>query len=223
MKGVIPWQSASSWPHAVPELEIDLGKTGLIVVDVQNYSDKNAAIVPQCVRLRDFFHQNGLEVIYLRVGSLLPGRRDMHAKRALAWMKPPGDAPGKEVYPGTNNHQIVSELTPEPGELVINKNSSGAFNSSGIERYLQAMGLQNLVFCGAATSRCVDNTARGAADRGYNVILVDDACVDPVQRNHCTTVRTFGDAFGAVKTTDQVIAQLGALAEDLPMAAAAKA
>ena len=126
------------------------------------------------------------------------------------------------VYPGTWNHQVVDELTPEPGELVIDKNSSGPFNSSGIDRYLQAAGLQNLVFWGAATSRCVDNTARGAADRGYNVILVDDACVDPVQRNHCTTVRTFGDAFGAVKPTDEVIVQLGALATEYPMLAAVK-
>ena len=222
MTGVIPWQSTGRWPHAIPELEIDLKKTGLIIVDVQNYSEKNAAIVPQCIRLRDFFHQHGLEVIYLRVGSLLPGRRDMHAKRALSWMKPPGDGPAMVVYPGTWNHQVVDELTPEPGELVIDKNSSGAFNSSGIDRYLQAAGLQNLVFCGAATSRCVDNTARGAADRGYNAILVDDACVDPVQRNHCTTVRTFGDAFGAVKTTDEVIVQLGMLATEYPMPAPVK-
>ena len=212
MKGVIPWQEKSSWPHAIRELEIDLEKTGLVMVDVQNYSEKNAAIVPQCVRLRDFFHRHRLEVIYLRVGSLLPGRRDMHAKRALSWMKPPGDAPGLVVHPGTWNHDVVDDLAPEPGELVIDKNSSGAFNSSGIDRYLQAMGLQNLVFCGAATSRCVDNTARGAADRGYNVILVEDACIDPVERNHCTTVRTFGDAFGAVKTTDETLADLGALA-----------
>ena len=131
MKGVIPWQANSTWPHAVRELEIDLEKTGLVMVDVQNYSEKNAAIVPQCARLRDFFHRNGLEVIYLRVGSLLPGRRDMHAKRALSWMKPPGDAPAMVVYPGTWNHDVVDELAPEPGELVIDKNSSGAIQLVG--------------------------------------------------------------------------------------------
>ena len=216
MKGVIPWQTDGDWPHSLAELEIDLRRTALIVVDVQNYSKKNSAIVPQCLRLREFFHQHGLEVIYLRVGSLLPGRRDMHRKRAIAWMvTPEGDPPmPMDVHPGTHNHDIVEELLPLDGELVINKNSSGAFNSSSIDRYLQAMGVQNLVFCGSATSRCVDNTARGAADRGYNVMLIEDACIDPVDRNHCTTMRTFGRAFGSVKTTDQVLSQLGALAGD---------
>ena len=213
MKGTIRWQTDPDWPHALPELEIDPSRTGLVIVDVQNYSSKNRAILPMCVQLRDFFHKHSLEVIYLRVGSFLPERRDMHPKRALSWVRLPGDAPGPEVYPGTHNHQIMNELAPLAGELVIDKNSSGAFNSSAIDRYLHALGLQNLVFCGSATSRCVDNTARGAADRGYNVMLVEDACVDPVDRNHCTTIHTFGRAFGAVKTTQQVLTELGGLLE----------
>jgi nicotinamidase-related amidase len=58
------------------------------------------------------------------------------------------------------------------------KNSSGAFNSSPLNHYLHALEIRNLVVCGSATSRCVDGTARGAADRGYNVVLAQDVCID---------------------------------------------
>ena len=212
MKGTIPWQTDADWPHALRELEIDPRRTGLIIVDVQNYARNIRSIVATCGQLRDFFHENDLEVIYLRVGSLLPDRRDMHRKRGLSWMHPLGQPP-QDVSVGTHNHDVLDELAPLPGELVISKNSSGAFNSSALGHYLHAMGLQNLVFCGASTSYCVDSTARGAADLGYNVILAEDACMDSSTRNHCTTMHTFARAFGAVKSTAQVVAELRALLE----------
>lgn len=213
MKGVIPWQIDSDWPHALRELEIDPRRTGLIIVDMQNYSGSNRIIVPACARLREFFHEHGLEVIYLRVGSFLPDRRDMHHKRALAWMRPSADQPSQDVSVGTYNHDILDELAPLPGELVISKNSSGAFNSSGLDHYLHGLGVQNLVLCGCVTSYCVDSTARGAADRGYNVILVEDACQDTSTRNHCATMHTFARAYGAVKSTAQVLVELRTLLE----------
>ena len=67
--------------------------------------------------------------------------------------------------------------------------------------------------CDSATSRCVDGTARGAADRGYNVVLAEDACIDRSDRNHRTTMHTFARVFGAVKSTAQVIAELQTLLE----------
>ena len=210
MKGVIPWQTDTSWPHTVRELEIDPRRTALIVVDVQNYSPRNREIVPNCARLRDFFHAHGLEVIYLRVGYLLPDRSDLHPKRALTWMRYAGDA-SPSVLRGTPPHDIMDGLEPQPGELAIDKNTSGAFNSTVLGNYLLALEVQNLVVCGSATHHCVDNTARGAADRGYNVMVVEDACIDPDPKNHATTMRTFGRAFGAVKSTSQVIKELETL------------
>ncbi len=211
MKGAIHWQTDGDWPHALPELVIDPRRTALLIVDMQNYSSNNQGALSACGQLRDFFHRHHLEVIYLRVGSLLPDRRDMHAKRALAWSRPSPDEPPQDVSKGTHNFDIRDALTPLPGELVIDKNSSGAFNSSPLDQYLHALEVQNLVMCGSATSRCVDGTARGAADRGYNVILAEDACIDHSDRNHRTTMHTFARVFGAVKSTTQAIAELQAL------------
>ena len=64
----------------------------------------------------------------------------------------------------------------------MNKNPASPFNSTGIDHYLRNMALETLVIVGLATGACVMSTTRGAADRGYNCILVEDACatIDPV-------------------------------------------
>ena len=136
-------------------------------------------------------------------------RRDLHPERALTWMRYGDGSPA--VLWGTHNHDILEAAAPQPSEPAIDKNTSGAVNSTVLSNYLLALEVQNLVICGSATHHCVDNTARGAADRGYNVMLVEDACIDPDPKNHATTMRTFGRAFGAVKSTSQVIKELETL------------
>jgi nicotinamidase-related amidase len=211
MHSKISWQTDSDSPFVVPELEIDPQRSALIVVDVQNYGGRNHLIADNCVKLRDFFRDHGLDVIYLRVGSLLPDRRDMHEKRALAWLKSSTNDPPQDVAKGNHAHDILEVLAPNDSELVLDKNSSGAFNSSALDQHLHSMGIENLFLCGVATNHCVSNTGRGAADRGYNVVLVDDACMDASQEAHEITMRSFGRAMGAVKQTDQVISEMGEL------------
>ncbi len=219
MRQKFAWQSDVTSPTAVPEIEIDGERTALIVVDVQNYSQGNWKIAPNCVRLRDFFRDKGLEVLYLRVGALLPDRRDMHEKRAIAWLKPSEEEAPKDVVKGNEGHQILDVLAPSPTELVLDKNSSGAFSSSPLDQHLHSLGIENLVLCGSATTHCVANTGRGAADRGYNVMLVDDACIDPSDEAHAITMRSFGRSLGAIKLTEQVVEELGEILQPEEVAA----
>ena len=216
MRQKFAWQSDVTSPMAVPEIEIDGNRTALIIVDVQNYSQNNWKIAPNCVRLRDFFRDKGLEVIYLRVGALLPDRRDMHEKRALAWLKPSAAEPPKDVAKGNEGHQILDVLAPSDTELVLDKNSSGAFNSSALDQHLHSLGIENLVLCGSATTHCVANTGRGAADRGYNVMLVDDACIDPDDEAHAITMRSFGRSLGAIKMPEQIVTELDEILQPEP-------
>ncbi len=211
MRGTITWQTAEDSPNRLPELEIDPRHTALLIVDMQNYSDIAQSVLPQCQRLLDFFRANSLPVMHLRVGSLLPDAHDVHLMRRLNWLRRSQEEAARSCAKGSFDYDIVAGLTPQRGELVVDKNSSGAFNSTAIEHYLVALEVHSLVVCGEATSRCVDNTARSAADRGYNVMLVADACADHIPENHETTMHVFQRAFGAVKTTDQVLAELSGL------------
>jgi len=244
MRGRIDWQ-AQSWPGAVPRLEIDTDTLGLIVVDVQyscahpehtpgrlrrNESPElfdawarriQDLLIPNTQRLLAWFREHARPILYLRVGSLLPDAQDQHPKRRLAWLRPGPDEPPYRSPVGSPDHAILPEIAPQPGELVIDKNTSGAFNGSAIDFYLQGLGLHTLVICGVSTFACVDNTARDAADRGYNVIVVEDACAGSAgsEAAHEATLRTFGRYFGAVKTTAQLVEELSGVVESPALAA----
>ena len=206
MKGTIAWQTDSTWPHNVAELEIDLGHTALLVVDMQN-PDHYGEVTDNCEKLIGFFRHQGMENIFIRVGYFLEDRRDMHPKRAQAWLRS-GDGTGKTMLKGHENQAIIDRLTPTDSEMVIDKNSTSAFNSTGLEQYLHARQIETLYVCGMATNHCVDNTARGAADRGYNVVMVNDACWDPSERLHEATMRAFRRALGTVKDTAELLTEL---------------
>jgi nicotinamidase-related amidase len=217
--------------RALPDLSprrIELGgsTTGLIVVDMQyvdahreyglgphlkkNYPDAwsyyfervEQSVIPNCARLLAAFREAGMRVIYLTIGPVLADGADMVELRR------PQAAPGLQPmlhHHGTFEHQILSELEPLDGELVINKTSRGAFNSTAIERVLRNLGLTTLVLAGVSTSSCVETTARDAADRGFGVVIVEDATAEFDEASHEATLRQFVVRWGRVWTTDETL------------------
>jgi nicotinamidase-related amidase len=109
---------------------------------------------------------------------------------------------------GTFEHQILEELAPLEDELVINKTSRGAFNSTAIERTLINLGIDALVVCGVSTSSCVETTARDAADRGFRTVIVEDATAELDEASHEATLRQFAHRWGRVWTTEETLALL---------------
>ena len=105
-------------------------------------------------------------------------------------------------------HAIIDELRPLPDELVLNKTTGGAFNSTALHQILRNMGIQHLVITGVATNACVESTARGAADLGFWSVMVDDACATFDPAMHESTLKNFRTIFGKVKTTREVLDDL---------------
>jgi nicotinamidase-related amidase len=166
--------------------------------------------VPNSVRLLDFFRQHGLKVVHVTVGPHLQDHSDFEPLRRQTEVRI-RDRAGFEnnlYHVGTEQHAIREELTPRPGELVINKVSRGAFNSTGIDQLLRNMGVRSLVIVGVATNACVETTARDAADRGYQCVLVDDACAGPSEFLHDATMLSFATLFGRVVDTEAVVQEL---------------
>lgn len=198
---------------------MDLTGTALVLVDLQHACvDRSRTrvvevVVPNAVRLLDWFRGASLHVIYTRVGSRLPAGEDLHAKRRIAWHRRV-DGPLDPVPLGSPQYEIIPELRPRSGELTIDKTSAGAFNSSALDLYLHQWDIHGLIVCGVATSACVYNTARDAADRGYNTMLVEDACDGGT---HDSTMRTFGRYFGAVKGTEVLLKELSESAHNLDL------
>jgi nicotinamidase-related amidase len=90
------------------------------------------------------------------------------------------DAPDAAfMRPGTSGVEINDAVAPAEGEPVIQKDAPNAFLRTPLERDLREQGVDALVVCGMMTSMCIDATARAAADLGFAVTVVHDACAAP--------------------------------------------
>lgn len=76
---------------------------------------------------------------------------------------------------GSTEWQLVRELVPAPGEVVIQKQYNSAFEETGLEKALAEADATHMVLAGAATNWCIRATAFTALDRGYDVTLIGDA------------------------------------------------
>ncbi len=141
-------------------------------------------------------------MVYVTIGARLPDASDAppHMRKLFREL---------ENYAGSRQHEIIDELKPRPGEIVVNKTSIGAFASSGLDSLLRAFGCEQLYCVGVSTNMCVETTAREAADRGYLVTLVEDACGTTHADLHESTMKNFSRLFGRVCATDDVVREVG--------------
>jgi nicotinamidase-related amidase len=83
--------------------------------------------------------------------------------------------------PGTEGAEIHAAVKPQGGEKVIEKNFPNSFRGTDLERALKDAGIKELVVAGMMTHMCVDASVRHAADLGYKVTLLGDACATRAQ------------------------------------------
>ena len=101
--------------------------------------------------------------------------------------------------------QIEDSVAPLPGEMVLNKTSSGPLSSTKLDQILHNLGVNSLVVCGLTTAVCVTQTARETADRGFRVIVAEDACTEMSEEMHQAALLTFSYVFGRVRRTEEVV------------------
>jgi nicotinamidase-related amidase len=90
--------------------------------------------------------------------------------------------PGSTFFiPGTAGADIHACVTPKAGEAVIEKNFPNGFRNTGLQASLETLKIKNLVVAGMMTHMCVDATVRHAADAGYKITLLGDACATRAQ------------------------------------------
>jgi nicotinamidase-related amidase len=84
-------------------------------------------------------------------------------------------AMGRILVAGEPGNQILPELAPANGEIVIDKPGKGMFWATGLQDTLSARGITQLLFAGVTTEVCVQTSMREANDRGYECLLIEDA------------------------------------------------
>jgi nicotinamidase-related amidase len=137
------------------------------------------AVVPPLQAVLADARRRGLTVIHTREGHL-PDLSDCPpAKlRRGAPSKRIGDPgpKGRILVRGEYGHDIIDDLAPAPGELVVDKPGKGSFHATGLHEHLVRSGITSLIVTGVTTEVCVHTTVREANDRGYECLVLSD-CV----------------------------------------------
>jgi nicotinamidase-related amidase len=179
----------------------------------KTYFDRiEQVMIPSIRRLITHFREHKRQIIYLTVSSHLPDGRDFHPLWRLREEQFKSEFGTKSYMTDRDSRdaRILEELAPQPGDLTLNKVSGSAFNSTGFDQILRNMEITSLVFSGVVTNGCVYATGLDAADRGYKVVMVEDACAAVSDVLHYASLMIFHYGIGRVLNATDAIAELQA-------------
>jgi hypothetical protein len=110
---------------------------------------------------------------------------------------------------GSVNAEIVPELAPRDGDLVVTHRRPGGFTASQLDLLLRTRGIDTVLFTGVATNASVEGTARQASDLGYRTVVVADGCLAANPTAHDANIAPMG-LLAEIATSADVIAGLTA-------------
>jgi biuret amidohydrolase len=157
------------------------------------------------------FRDRGWTVIHTREGhrpdltDLFPAKRD----RGNPSLRIGEEGPmGRLLVRGSAGHQIIPELAPQPGEVVVDKPGKGSFYATDLETILRARGITQLVVTGVTTEVCVQSTVREANDRGFESLILSDCTGSYFPQFHESALAMFsaqGAIVGWVSTSTDLL------------------
>jgi nicotinamidase-related amidase len=170
--------------------------TALVIIDLQKGIVALAAaqevgdVVTRASALASSFRRLGLPVVLVNVAGRAPGRTEQ--------MRNLGDLPADWA-------ELVPELNRQPTDIIVTKQTWGAFVATGLEEQLKAKAITQVVIAGIATSIGVESTARQAYEAGFNVTLAIDAMMDLNADSHTSSVTRIFPKLGETGTTQEII------------------
>lgn len=224
--------------EARPEwLGVDPRRSAVIVVDMQNdfgaeggmfaragidISGIQATIAPTA-RVLAAARLAGLQIVYLKM-AFRPDLSDAGGPDSPNWLKHLPMGAGEEVTApdgsqsrilvrDTWNTEIVPEVAPEPGDIVIYKHRFSGFYETELDEVLKRRGVDTLFFTGCTTSVCVESTLRDAMYRDYRCIVLEDCTAEAIgaglpRTNHDASLLVIEVLFGWIATSSAVIRAL---------------
>ncbi len=226
-------------PATPVPFRFDPAATAVVVVDMQNdfaspggMFDRAGidvsgirAIVPKVREVLDAARRAGLPVVYLKMG-FDPDLVDAGHPTAPTWLKheplhvgepvtAPNGEPSRILVRDCWNTDVIDELLPEHGDVVLYKTRYSGFFETGLDDVLRGRNVERLIVVGATTSVCVDSTVRDAMFRDYHCLVLRDATAEPIaaeasRSNHEASLLTLELLFAQIGTTPDLVAALSA-------------
>lgn len=194
----------------------------LVVVDMQNgfcheqgsFAKMGAiseptAIVPHINKLRSAFRAANFPVFFLRT-AYNADYSDRRGRDAGDWVEQL-----QGLIRGSWDADILDELTPQPGETVVDKTRYSGFIRTSLQDSLKERRVNHLVMTGVGTDVCVDSTARHAYQLDFAVTTVSDATGTCNRPDHLAALHALRN-FGGTASTAEVIEALQKLQERIP-------
>ncbi|MCL4379721.1 MAG: hydrolase [Candidatus Marsarchaeota archaeon] len=188
-------------------LDIDKKSAALVVIDLQRgiaSADRQLAphsareVIDNAARIADAFRRAGMPVFLVHVMSSGPDRLNVIADDQ-GW----GNAQMPKDWA-----DLVPELGPKEGDIIITKRQWGAFYGTDLELQLRRRGISTIVLCGVSTNHGVESTARFAYEYGFNQVFVEDAMSSMSADMHNAAISIALKRIGRVRSTDEVLAAL---------------
>ncbi|WP_022728873.1 cysteine hydrolase family protein [Fodinicurvata sediminis] len=204
---------ANEVPHS--ERLID---PALLVIDMQNDFVREAAplevpdaraTVDPIKRLIGRFRERGHPIVYTRFLA--------RQEPDLLWLWSPQCRPETKCcwkdhirsYPDAPHPlhctQVIDELTPDAGDVIIDKYGYGAFHGTDLDKRLRALDVKSILVTGTVTQICVEESAREAFHFGYPTTIVPDTVSSFAPDLHAATLKNFAMKFGWTTDTDTVL------------------
>jgi len=187
------------------ELKLDPQRTAVVVIDLQKgiigrscVPHSTSTVVANTVRVLDVSRRAGALIVLVHVGGASDGADRLY---------PEADQPmprGTPLPPDWS--ELIPELNQQASDLVILKRQWGAFYGTDLDLQLRRRKITTLVLCGIASEFGVESTARDAFERGYELILVEDAMTGLTVESHTDAIERIFPRIGRVRGTDQVVA-----------------
>jgi len=209
------------------ERQIEPARTALLSIDMQNaeFSPERLAraragdaaearhreflerlattVLPNQKRLQAAARAAGVEVIFTVIESLTRDGRDRSLDHKISRLHFPK---------GSWEAKVIADVAPLDDEIMIPKTASGIFNATNIEFVLRNLGVEFLVIYGVMTDQCVETTVRDAADRGFLVTQIEDACAAETEAGHRRSIEAMDGHYCRMRSAEQMVAEIAALA-----------
>lgn len=159
--------------------EIDAKKTALLIIDPQReyfdedkpmYTPHASEILNNLIRLRDAAHRANILTILVQHSHKADGS-DVGRMADFD--------PTPLFVEGTPGVELIPELSPSEGDIVVKKTRYSSFVNTKLESVLRTSNVDTLIITGLMTNYCSVTTARHAHDLDYKVIFVEDANAGP--------------------------------------------